>query len=82
MVYDTNLVIAHVRRYELLPSRAVLPVIVVGELKAFALKSNWGYQRVEFLTYVLENYPIVAVVEKSTDLYARLDAYSQGKLLG
>lgn len=62
--------------------RAILPVIVVGELKAFALKSNWGYQRVAFLQHLLESYPVVAVTEDLTDLYARVDAYSQGKLPG
>ena len=66
----------------MLPARAVLPVVVVGELKAFALKSNWGYQRVAFLEFLFEEFPIVAIIEELTDLYARVDAYSQGKLPG
>ncbi|MDO7874055.1 PIN domain-containing protein [Hymenobacter sp. ASUV-10] len=82
MVFDTNAVIAHVRRQQRLPVRAVLPIVVIGELKAFALKSNWGYQRVEFLEYLLEECPAVAIIDSMTDLYARLDAYSQGKLSG
>ena len=82
MVFDTNVVIAHIRRHELLPAQAVLPVIMVGELKAIALKSNWGYQRVSFMQYLLGEYPAVAVVEELSDIYARLDAYSQGKLPG
>lgn len=82
VVFDTNVVLAHVRRSQLLPSRAVLPVIVVGELKALALKGNWGYQRVTFLEHLFGRYPIAAIDEDSTELYARVDAYSQGKLLG
>lgn len=82
MVCDTNLVIAHIRRRQLLPVRAILPVVVVGELKAFALKSNWGYQRVAFLQHIIESYPVAFVRQNFTDYYARLDAYSQGKLLG
>lgn len=82
VVCDTNFVIAHIRRRQLLPARAILPVVVVGELKAFALKSNWGYQRVAFLGHIIESYPVAFVRQNLTDLYARLDAYSQGKLLG
>jgi predicted nucleic acid-binding protein len=81
MVFDTNAVIVHVRRQQRLPVRAVLSVIVIGELKAFALKSNWGYQRVAFLERLFEEYPAVAVIDSMTDLYARVDAYSQGRLL-
>jgi tRNA(fMet)-specific endonuclease VapC len=75
-------VVAHVRRHQLLPIRAVLPIVVVGELKALALKGNWGYQRVAFLERLFGRYPLVGMDEESTDLYARVDAYSQGKLLG
>ncbi|WP_310396210.1 PIN domain-containing protein [Hymenobacter sp.] len=82
MVFDTNAVIAHIRRKQLLPARAVLPVVVVGELRAFVLKSNWGYQRVAFLEYLFGQYPVVAIIEDLTNLYAHVDAYSQGKLIG
>ena len=82
MVFDTNVVIGYVRRYELLPAQVVLPAVVVGELKSIALRSNWGYQRVDFLAYLVGEYPCIAVVEELTDLYARFEVYSQGKLLG
>ena len=82
MVCDTNFVIAHIRRQQLLPLRAILPVIVVGELKAFALRSNWGAQRLAFLQHLIETYPVAFVRQSLTDLYARIDVYSQGKLLG
>lgn len=82
VVFDTNVVIAHIRRQELLPAQAVLPVIVVGELQAIALKSNWGAQRVSFLDFLCREYPVIEIVAELADLYARIDAYSQGKLLG
>ena len=82
VVCDTNVVLAHIRRRQLLPVRSFLPVIVVGELKAFALKSDWGYQRVAFMDHIIESYPVVDIREDLTDLYARIDAYSQGRLFG
>ena len=82
MVFDTNVVIAHLRRQQLLPLRAVLPFAVVGELEAFALKADWGYQKVAFLRQLLERYPLVGFVPELAGLYARLDAYSQGRLRG
>lgn len=82
VVFDTNIVIAHLRRQQFLPIRAVLPFAVVGELEAFALKSDWGYQKVAFLRQLLERHPLVGYVPELAGLYARIDAYSQGKLRG
>lgn len=82
VVFDTNIVIAHIRRQQLLPLRVVLPFAVVGELEAFALKADWGYQKVAFLRQLLERHPLVGFVPELVGLYARLDTYSQGKLRG
>lgn len=82
MVFDTNVVITHLRRQQLLPAKAVLSCIVVGELEAFALKSDWGAQKVAFLQRIFERCPILSVGPELTSLYARLDAYSQGQLRG
>ena len=60
VVFDTNVVIAHLRRQQqLLPLRAVLPFAVVGELEAFALKADWGYQKVAFLRQLLERWVLL-----------------------
>lgn len=80
MVFDTNWVLQHIRRGEALPARAVLPIVVVGELEAFALKADWGYQKVAFMQTLFERYPVVAITQELTGWYARLDAYSQNKL--
>jgi len=82
MVFDTNLVIQHIRQQEALPARSVLPVVVVGELEAFALKSDWGYQKVAFMQALFERYPIVHIITELASIYGRIDAYSQGKLKG
>lgn len=82
MVFDTNLIIEHIRRQEALPARAIIPVVVVGELEAFALKADWGYQKVSFMQRLFERYPIVEIIRELTPMYARIDAYSQGILKG
>ena len=80
MVFDTNLIIQHIRREAYLPSTAIIPVVVVGELRAFAFKSDWGTQKTAFLESLLKRYPIVEVTMHLTESYALIDAYSQGKL--
>ncbi len=82
MVFDTNLIIQHIRQQKNLPAQAIIPMVVAGELEAFALKSDWGYQKVTFLQYILDYYPLVEVTRGLTKLYAQVDAYSQGKLQG
>lgn len=80
MVFDTNLVIHHVRQARKLPAQAILSVIVLGEIRAFALKADWGYQKVNFMEDLLQRYPVMEITPALTDMYANLDAYSQGKL--
>lgn len=80
MIFDTNLVIRHVRNRILLPTRVVIPIVVAGELEAFALKSDWGYQKVKFLQHLLDAYPIADLNREITQIYAEVDAYSQNKL--
>ena len=78
MVFDSNVIIKHIRRLERLPAQAVIPMVVAGELEAFALKSDWGYQKVTFLQSILDYYPLVEVSRSLTVLYAQVDAFSQG----
>ena len=80
MVYDTNLVIQHIRQGQLLPPRTVLSVIVAGELEAFALKADWGYQKVSVMRAILERFGLIDITERLLPACARIDAYSQGKL--
>ena len=80
MILDTNVVIQHIRKQIPISSRAVLPIVVVGELEAFALKSDWGYQKMVSLNTILEKIPIADIDREIAQIYAKVDAYSQGKL--
>lgn len=55
-------------------------MVVVEEVRAFALKANWGYQKVSHMEYLLQQHPVAEVTAILTKLYANVDAYSQGKL--
>jgi predicted nucleic acid-binding protein len=82
MIFDTNLLIKHIRKAESLPSKLIIPIPVVGELKAFAIKSDWGIQKVMFMNNLFSLFPLVEITEELTEVYAQVDAYSQGKLSG
>ena len=82
MIYDTNLLIDAIRKDAVVSGRLVIPIIVVGELEAFAFKSDWGIQKVNRMNHLFKIYPIADVTLPITKVYARVDAYSQGKLAG
>lgn len=82
MIFDTNLIVQHIRQQQQLSAQVIIPVVVAGELEAFALKADWGYQKVTFLRSLLNYYPIVEITQDWTGLYAQVDAYSQGRLTG
>ncbi len=81
MIFDTNLIIRHIRSREPLPAQLIIPIVVAGELEAFALKADWGYQKVAFLQVILDYYPLVEITRSLIPLYAQADAYSQGQLI-
>lgn len=80
MIYDTNLLIKHIRNGSPVPSRLIIPIIVVGELEALALKSDWGIQKVNLMKHLFTTSPIADITLSITRLYAQVDAFSQGKL--
>lgn len=80
MIYDTNLLITHVRQKDLPPVKTILSIITIGELEAFALKSDWGIQKVDFMLDMIARYPNVDVTRGLVRYYAEIDAFSQGKL--
>ncbi len=80
MIYDTNLIIGHVRRRILPPAQTVLSIVTIGEIEAFALKSDWGLHRWEFVQDLLSRYPSVDVTEGLISYYAQIDAFSQNRL--
>ncbi|RZK30474.1 MAG: type II toxin-antitoxin system VapC family toxin [Hymenobacter sp.] len=80
MLLDTNLVIRYIRQGALVPADTVISVIVAAELEAFALKLDWGYQKVYVMRTILERFKPIGISEELIPDYAFLDAYSQGKL--
>ncbi len=80
ILFDTNLVIRHIRQKTAMPAEVVLSMVVVGELEAFVLKADWGYQKVNFMQHLFAYHPLLEVSRIFTLPYARIDAYSQGKL--
>jgi len=79
MIYDTNLLIRHVRQKTLPPVRTILSVITTGELESLALKLDWGIQRVLFMRDMVARYPVVDITPGLVRYYAEVDAFSQGK---
>jgi len=82
MIFNTNRLINVVRKDLTVSNRLVIPIIVVGELEAFALKSDWGIQKVNRMKYLFATYPIADVTLPITRIYAQIDAFSQDKLKG
>ena len=77
---DTNVLINLIRKNLPLPAYAAISVVVAGELKAFAVKRQWGYQKRLALEKILGETPIFGIELGLTDVYATIDAYSQDKL--
>ena len=80
MIFDTNLLLNVIRKDLTASNRLVISIIVVGELEAFALKSDWGVQKVNRMNYLFTTYPIADITLPITRLYTQIDAFSQGKL--
>lgn len=80
IIVDTNLIIEHIRQNKNLPAETVIPMVVVGELEAFALKANWGPAKVALMRHLFDFHALFEISRILTEPYARIDAYSQGKL--
>ncbi|QHV95430.1 PIN domain-containing protein [Spirosoma endbachense] len=80
MIYDTNLLINHIRTRNLPPIQTIIPIVVIGELEAFSLKADWGAQKIDFMRYMIDRYPISDIELDIIPVYAQIDAFSQGKL--
>ena len=79
MIYDTNILVNVIRKGLPVSNRVVIPVVVVGELKAFSFKADWGIQKVNRMNRLFDTSPIADVTLPITQTYAEVDAFSQGK---
>lgn len=90
---DTNILLLYLRedstsieleaQYRILEAEnlALISVISKGELRALALKNQWGHRRMAKLEGFLDQFFIIDInAEDIIDRYAEIDAFSQGKL--
>lgn len=90
---DTNMVLLYLRedrvavdfeqQYSILEEEnlALIFIVTKAELLALALKNNWGNRRINQLEQFLEQFFIIDIAaEDILQEYARIDAFSQGKL--
>ncbi|OJW73314.1 MAG: hypothetical protein BGO59_07505 [Spirosoma sp. 48-14] len=65
---DTNVLINLIRSKTELPAYSVISIVTVGELKAFATKRKWGYQKRLTLEKILNTIPIFGIEYSLTDI--------------
>ncbi|MFK7903989.1 MAG: PIN domain-containing protein [Chitinophagales bacterium] len=91
-VLDTNIVLLSLlnpvfandfeRTYQPILNRMIISVVSNGELESLAIQRKWGNKRKQNLRDTLIDYLIHPIKVKSIiDMYAQIDAYSQGKLI-
>ncbi len=80
LLLDTNQCLRLIRRKENPPPNSYLSIVVVGELKAFALKRGWGVVKTQALSDLLSTLPVIDLDDAVIERYAVVDAYSQGLL--
>lgn len=58
----------------------IISVISIGELRSLAIRNQWGKPRMKHLDTLLQQLVIADIyVEEIIQLYAEIDAFSQGK---
>lgn len=94
-VFDTNILLMYLRNVESAAIKditskynplgegntPIICVVSVGELKALALKNNWGQKRIAEMESFLELFVVADInADDVLDMYAEIDAFSQNKL--
>ena len=92
-ILDTNIVLIYTRespltkiienKYNLFNSKnkLYLSVVTIAELKSLILQRNYGEKKLRILENMLKNFSIIDInIDEILDRYAKIDAYSQGKL--
>lgn len=81
ILLDTNIVIKHIRKELIYADNSFISIVTVGELKAFAKKRNWGENKLQLLKKNLDVLSVIDISHHITDVYAEIDAFSQGLYL-
>lgn len=87
---DTNMFITAIRRevfmkyidqqYRKRDNILFTSCVVEGELKSFSTQRKWGYNKIQKMDKLLNDFTIYPIKTKLIiDKYAEIDAYSQGK---
>ncbi len=92
-ILDTNIVLIYTRespltkiienKYSLFNSKnkLYLSVVTIAELKSLILQRNYGEKKLRILEDMLNDFSIIDInIDEILDRYAKIDAYSQGKL--
>ena len=95
-IWDTNILLNYIRESKNFdiwneelgfknPNNEVyISTITVGEIYSIAHQRNWQKRRRQRLKEVLDDFskPLPITNKRIVEMYARIDAYSQGKLVG
>ncbi len=94
-IFDTNILISYLRGDKLyeyiqkniqpfvLPNRALISVVTLGEITSLSLQNKWGKKRIDKLQKALKEFHVIDINAKDIiRRYAEIDAYSQGRLIG
>ncbi len=61
---------------------SIISVVNEGELRSIALQRNWGNRKMDAVETMLKKFLIADIhVREIIEIYAQIDAFSQGKLL-
>ena len=93
-LWDTNLLLHRIRRsaryeeankaysFQETGNRVFLSVINIGEIESIAYQRNWGRAKWDELGHCIQAVSLLGIYEETVHAYAKIDAYSQGKLVG
>ena len=93
-LWDTNILLNRLRHtdkfaemnriHQFLSSKnqVFLSVISIGEIESIAYQNNWGAAKWTQLQEMIEGTSQVEIFEETIHAYAKIDAFSQGKLAG
>ncbi|HFA47558.1 MAG TPA: type II toxin-antitoxin system VapC family toxin [Bacteroidetes bacterium] len=93
LLFDTNLIVALVRSenfknnfektYPFHKNETLISTVTQGELQSVVIQWKWGHIKSKRLAAILERFIIYPIkVQNIIEAYAKIDAYSQGKLSG
>jgi len=93
-LWDTNILIHYIRQsatysriaeqyHFFTPSHEIyLSVINMAEIQSLAYQLQWGAKKREQLQALIQQITLLDIYEETITAYARIDAFSQGKLAG